>query len=87
MTISWSLHGDVVSSDPDIITTALGTRSSILTISQVGYRHSGDYTCRATNNAGTYAHTATLRVNGILYDKMGEMKKGHKMNSLHCTIS
>ena len=64
LTISWSLHGDAISSDPDIITTALGTRSSILTISKVGYRHSGDYTCRATNRAGSYSHTATLRVNG-----------------------
>ena len=64
LSISWSLHGDVISSDPSIITTALGTRSSILTISQVGYRHSGDYACRATNQAGSSFHSATLRVNG-----------------------
>ena len=64
LTISWSLQGDIVSSDPDIITTSLGTRSSILTISKVGYRHSGDYTCRASNKAGSFSHTATLRVNG-----------------------
>ena len=64
LTIAWSLHGDTISSDPDIITTALGTRSSILTISKVGYRHAGDYTCRASNVAGSYSHTAQLRVNG-----------------------
>lgn len=68
--ISWSLHGDVISSDPSIITTMIGTRSSILIISQVGYRHSGEYTCRATNKAGTATHSATLRVNGdYLNDK------------------
>ena len=64
LSISWSLHGDVISSDPSIITTVLGTRSSILTISQVGYRHSGDYSCRVTNPAGSSVHSATLRVNG-----------------------
>ena len=64
LTISWSLHGDVISSDPSITTTALGTRSSLLTISQVGYQHSGDYACRATNKAGTLVHIATLKVNG-----------------------
>ena len=64
LTIAWSLHGDTISSDPDIITTSLGTRSSILTISKVGYRHAGDYTCRASNIAGSYSHTAKLSVNG-----------------------
>lgn len=63
--ISWSLQGDVISSDPSITTTMLGTRSSILIISQVGYRHAGDYSCRATNKAGSNTHSATLRVNGI----------------------
>lgn len=62
--ISWSLQGDVVSSDPSITTTIIGSRTSILIISQVGYRHSGDYSCRATNNAGTATHSATLKVNG-----------------------
>ena len=65
--ISWSLHGDVISSDPSIITTMIGTRSSILIISKVGYRHSGEYTCRATNNAGSATHSAVLRVNGNFF--------------------
>ena len=67
--ISWSLHGDVISSDPSIITTMIGTRSSILIISKVGYRHSGEYTCRATNNAGSATHSAVLRVNGNFLEK------------------
>jgi hypothetical protein len=62
--ISWSLHGDVISSGPSITTTMIGTRTSILIISNVGYRHSGDYACRATNKAGTATHSAQLRVNG-----------------------
>ena len=63
--ISWSLQGDVISSDPAITTTAIGSRTSILIISSVGYRHSGQYTCRAKNPAGSDTHSAMLKVNGI----------------------
>lgn len=64
LTLSWSLHGAVISSEPSISTTQMGTRTSILTISSVGYRHSGLYTCTATNRAGTASATTELKVNG-----------------------
>ena len=70
--ISWSLHGDTISSDPSIITTMIGTRSSILIISKVGYRHSGDYTCRATNKAGSATYSAVLKVNGNFFTKRSQ---------------
>lgn len=62
--ISWHLHGDIISSDPSITTTIIGTRTSILIISDVGFRHSGLYTCRASNDAGTAVFSDELRVNG-----------------------
>ncbi len=62
--ITWHLHGDVISSEPSITTTMIGSRTSILIINQVGYRHSGLYTCRATNPAGTATYAAELKVNG-----------------------
>ncbi len=65
LTITWALKGDVVSSEPGLSTTTLGTRTSVLTIQSVGYRHSGTYTCTAKNRAGTTARSAELRVNGI----------------------
>ena len=62
--ITWSLKGDVVSSDPDLSTTMLGKRTSMLTISSVSYRHIGEYTCRAENPAGVSTHSTSLKVNG-----------------------
>ena len=63
--ITWHLHGDVISSEPSITTSMIGTRTSILIISSVGYRHSGLYTCRASNKAGSETYSAELKVNGI----------------------
>ncbi len=67
--ISWSLKGDIISSEPSMTTTMIGTRTSMLMISSVGYRHRGVYTCTAANKAGSRSHSAELRVNG---DFLGE---------------
>ena len=64
LSITWSLKGDIVSSDPTLTTTMLGTQASILVISSVDYQHSGVYTCRAENRAGVSSHSAELLVNG-----------------------
>ena len=64
LTISWALKGDVISSEPSLTTASLGTRTSMLTIGSVGYRHSGTYTCTAKNDAGVTSEPATLKVNG-----------------------
>jgi len=64
LTVSWSLKGDVISSEPSITTSMIGTRTSILMITSVGYRHSGQYTCTAKNAAGIDHFTTELKVNG-----------------------
>ena len=64
LTISWSLKGDIVSSDPTLSTTMLGTQASMLVISSVDYNHVGVYTCRAENPAGVTSYSAELKVNG-----------------------
>jgi hypothetical protein len=61
---TWSLQGAVVSSEPGLITSQLGSRTSILMINSVGHRHSGMYTCNVSNLAGTLSSTAELKVNG-----------------------
>ena len=64
LSITWSLKGDIISSDPTLTTTMLGTQASMLVISSVDYHHSGVYTCRAENAAGIISHSAVLLVNG-----------------------
>ena len=66
LTITWSLKGDIISSDQTLTTTMLGTQTSILMISYVDYQHSGIYTCRAENPAGISIHSAELKVNGMI---------------------
>ena len=63
--ITWSLKGTELNSGPSITTTMLGQRASMLVISSVDYTHIGEYTCRATNPAGSVTHSAKLNVNGI----------------------
>ena len=64
LSIKWSLQGDSVSSEPELTTASLGTRTSMLTIQSVGYRHSGTYTCSASNKGGTRSQSVEVNVNG-----------------------
>ncbi|KAL6260463.1 hypothetical protein P5V15_007988, partial [Pogonomyrmex californicus] len=54
--IQSSYHGDVIVSDT-------GKRVKQLTIESVAARHAGEYTCVASNAAGSVSHSATLDVN------------------------
>lgn len=62
--ISWNFHGEALSSHMGITTTKLGDRSSVLTIGSAMAAHSGNYTCTATNAAGSTSYTAPVHVNG-----------------------
>lgn len=64
ISITWSLKGDDIVSDPTMTTNTIGTRMSLLVITSVEYRHTGVYTCRAENPAGVTTYSAQLKVNG-----------------------
>ena len=61
---TWSLQGDIVHSEPGLSTSQIGGRTSILMINSVGHRHTGQYTCTVSNDAGQTSVSTELKVNG-----------------------
>ena len=61
---TWSLHGDIIHTEPGLTTNQIGGRTSILTINSIGHRHSGQYTCTVGNIAGQTSESTQLKVNG-----------------------
>lgn len=72
--ISWMFNNVSIQDDGRILVTAVGKRSSSLSIESVDYTNVGNYTCRAQNKAGYTDHTAFLAVNGSLYYQFLRMK-------------
>jgi hypothetical protein len=65
MDISWMFQGRLVDEKhEDIIIVNLGKRGKQLSIEAVRAAHAGDYTCVASNIAGSTTRTAILNVNG-----------------------
>ena len=65
--ITWMFQGRSIQSDrQDMIVSHSGKRVTQLTIEAVAARHAGEYTCVASNVAGSVSHSATLQVNGTI---------------------
>jgi Immunoglobulin I-set domain len=62
--IRWNAAGHTHSSMTGITITKIGTRSSVLQIDSVDAGHSGNFTCTATNAAGSLNYSAQLTVVG-----------------------
>jgi hypothetical protein len=63
MRIVWQMNGADMSSD-GVSTLKLNSRSSVLTIDAVTYRHRGEYSCVASNSAGQERYSSVLIVKG-----------------------
>ena len=63
-TFTWSLHRDIVHTEPGLTTNQIGGRAAMLTITSIGHRHSGQYTCTVRNSAGQAFESTELKVNG-----------------------
>ncbi|KAK6620957.1 hypothetical protein RUM43_011256 [Polyplax serrata] len=63
LNIVWDFHGKESLPDFDITTTRMGDRTSFLTISSVTAVHNGNYSCLASNSAGSTSHTTEIHVN------------------------
>lgn len=62
--ITWLLNGNRVPEGRGIAIVRVNRRMSTLSVDSVQAIHAGNYTCVATNRAGTVMHTAYLAVNG-----------------------
>lgn len=64
--ISWMFDGQPIEFDySDTIKIDSGKRHKLLTIESVSARHAGEYTCIASNLAGSVSRSANLVINGI----------------------
>ncbi|KAJ8967482.1 hypothetical protein NQ314_002796 [Rhamnusium bicolor] len=61
--IDWHLNGQPLGYLPEVSTTAVGKRISILAVESVSYNHAGNYTCIAKNKAGEIHFSTELQVN------------------------
>ena len=64
--ITWMFGDHPVGLDQrDIVISSSSKRLMQLTIEDVAAKHAGEYTCVASNAAGSVSQTAVLEVNGI----------------------
>ena len=63
--IRWTISSRVHSSMTGITIGKFGAKSSILQIDSIDASHSGNFTCTATNSAGSSSYMAHLTIVGI----------------------
>lgn len=61
---TWLLNGIELKDSFDVTISAVGKRSTVLTIESVQAIHAGIYTCQAENRAGISLYSTELKVNG-----------------------
>lgn len=68
--IRWTFYGDDfketrnLTTNDGVVITRNSQKVSMLAIDALKARHRGNYTCHATNKAGTAEHSAFLFING-----------------------
>lgn len=67
ITIDWTLNGHSLSNYAEISIDKVGKRSSMLTIESTSHPLAGNYSCRATNRAGTAEYVTQLQINGYWF--------------------
>lgn len=63
--ITWLFQHERIRDLSGVTTTKVGKRASMLLIEPSSYEHNGNYTCVASNKAGSSNFTAALNINGI----------------------
>lgn len=77
--VIWKLNNQLIPNDHhDILLDRRGQRVHTLHIEAVTEKHIGNYTCSATNRAGTVEFTSTLLVNGLFIEST--------FTTIHCIL-
>lgn len=66
LNIRWSYPGEEMGGSSGVLAKKVADRVSMLMISVITAKHSGEYVCTAENAAGTASHSTTLTVNDRL---------------------
>lgn len=64
LTLKWLFRDQPLQNNTGVIVTNVGVRSTILAIPSVTEKHTGNYTCTASNVVASTNHTARLNVQG-----------------------
>lgn len=80
LTLRWLKDGEPLPSILGANVTSLDQYSSLLSIPSLSAKHSGDYTCVATNPAAEFKFTASLQVKGTVLNILGEIFKSKHQN-------
>lgn len=64
LNLTWLFQEKSINKNNQVIITKMGARSSILAIPSVSEKHSGNYTCTASNIVASTNHTSVLNVQG-----------------------
>ncbi|KAF4517358.1 hypothetical protein B566_EDAN018819 [Ephemera danica] len=90
LSIKWYHNGEPIAPHLGVVTGMFGQRTMLLSIPLVRPFHAGRYTCLSTNQAGTAAYAADLRVNVIpqlLPFSFGEeIANAGEMTAATCTV-
>lgn len=70
--IIWNFKGNpILPRRSDIVVSDNGKRIKQLAIEAVAARHAGEYTCVASNVAGSTSYSTVLEVNGTFFFNIG----------------
>ena len=67
LNLTWSFQDKPIKKTDAVVITKLGARSLVLAIPAATEKHTGNYTCTASNIVASTNHTATLNVQGTLF--------------------
>lgn len=64
ISIKWTFNSNDANVGVQLTTKRLSDKASMLSILAAHAYHTGNYTCTATNRAGSVSHTTSITVNG-----------------------